>query len=68
MSNEKPNVLVIQPDQHRGTVMGCAGDSQVKTPNLDSLASEGVRFSRCRPVCIATRTAWMGTIFCWILS
>ena len=47
MSNEKPNVLVIQPDQHRGTVMGCAGDSQVKTPNLDRLASEGIRFSRC---------------------
>ena len=33
----RPNVLVIQPDQHRGTIMGCAGDAQVMTPHLDLL-------------------------------
>ena len=74
MSNGKPNVLVIQPDQHRGTVMGCAGDSQVKTPNLDRLGLGGDSVlalrviqslcvphfgGRCRPDCIAIPTAWM---------
>ena len=50
----RPNVLVIQPDQHRGTIMGCAGDTQVQTPNLDMLAGEGIRFSHTAsssPVC-----------------
>ena len=53
-SQSCPNVLVIQPDQHRGTIMGCAGDKQVQTPNLDQLASEGIRFSHAAsssPVC-----------------
>jgi len=51
---KRPNVLVIQPDQHRGTIMRCAGDEQVITPNLDRLAAEGVRFANCAsssPVC-----------------
>jgi arylsulfatase A-like enzyme len=49
-----PNVLIIQPDQHRGTIMGCAGDKKAATPHLDRLAAEGMRFSRCTsasPVC-----------------
>ena len=53
-NGSRPNVLVIQPDQHRGTIMRCAGDQRVKTPNLDRLAAEGIRFSRCTsasPVC-----------------
>ena len=51
---KKPNILIVQPDQHRAGVMGCAGDALVKTPNLDRLAAEGVRFSNCvssSPVC-----------------
>ncbi|OPZ11103.1 MAG: Arylsulfatase [candidate division BRC1 bacterium ADurb.BinA364] len=55
---KRPNVIVIQPDQHRGTVMGCAGDSQAITPNLDRLAAEGARFANCAstgPVCCPFR-------------
>ena len=51
---KRPNVLVIQPDQHRGTILGCAGDKQAITPNLDTLATEGIHFTRCvssSPVC-----------------
>jgi arylsulfatase A-like enzyme len=54
VSTKLPNVLVIQPDQHRGTIMGCAGDKQAITPNLDRLAAEGIRFTNCitsSPVC-----------------
>jgi len=54
----RPNVLVIQPDQHRGMTLGCAGDAQAITPNLDRLAAEGIRFSNAVsscPVCAPFR-------------
>jgi arylsulfatase A-like enzyme len=53
-STERPNVLVIQPDQHRGTILRCAGDEHITTPNLDRLAQEGTHFSNCissSPLC-----------------
>lgn len=49
-----PNVIIIQPDQHCGMILGCAGNKIVKTPNLDRMAAEGIRFSNCAsasPVC-----------------
>jgi arylsulfatase A-like enzyme len=56
-----PNVLILQPDQHRASTMGCSGDVQAITPNLDCLASQGIRFHRCvspSPVC----SPWRGTM------
>jgi len=41
----RPNILIIYPDQMRADVMGCAGNSRIKTPNLDRLALEGARFA-----------------------
>lgn len=32
-----PNVIWIIGDQHRGQSLGCAGDPNVRTPNLDRL-------------------------------
>ena len=42
--------------------MGCAGDPAVRTPNLDRLAAEGVRFSRtsCQgPLCMPARASFL---------
>ncbi len=53
-----PNVLIIQPDQHRADVMGCAGNTLAITPNLDMLAASGIRFSNAAsasPVCCPFR-------------
>ncbi len=53
----QPNILLLMTDQQRWDAMGCSGD-WVKTPNLDRIASEGVRFTHCvttSPVCIPTR-------------
>ena len=40
---QKPNIILIFPDQHRGDAMGCVNPA-AQTPSLDRLAAEGVRF------------------------
>jgi len=43
----KPNVLLIMTDQQRKDSVGAYGNPIIKTPNLDSLAENGVRFEGC---------------------
>ena len=43
---ERPNIVMIVADDHGLGDLGCYGNAAVKTPNLDYLASEGVRFNR----------------------
>lgn len=55
---EKLNILFIISDAHRADHMSCAGNPVIKTPNLDKLAKEGVRFSNCfctNPICMPNR-------------
>ena len=42
----KYNVVFIISDQHKLSVTGCYGDKIVKTPNIDYLAANGVKFTR----------------------
>jgi arylsulfatase len=42
----RPNVLILYADDWRHDTLGAAGNPVVKTPNLDRLAGEGVRFRR----------------------
>ncbi|MDR1492238.1 MAG: sulfatase-like hydrolase/transferase [Planctomycetaceae bacterium] len=56
----KYNLLFIMTDQHRYDVLGAAGNPVVKTPNLDALAADGVRFTSAYtpcPVCSPARTS-----------
>jgi len=43
---ETPNVLLITLDTTRADYLGCYGSPDVKTPNIDWLASKGVNFMR----------------------
>ena len=55
------NVLVIMSDEHTRSVLGAYGNSNVKTPNLDRLANEGVRFDSAytpSPICISARASF----------
>lgn len=56
---EKPNVVFVFADQWRAQATGYAGNTDVLTPNLDKLATEGVNFtnavSTC-PVCTPYRS------------
>ncbi|MDP6635350.1 MAG: sulfatase-like hydrolase/transferase [Phycisphaerae bacterium] len=54
----KINLLFIMTDQQRFDAMSCAGNTVLKTPNLDRLAGEGAYFenaySNC-PICVPAR-------------
>lgn len=55
---EKPNLLFIFSDQQSFDMLGCYGNEQIKTPNLDEFAKHGVRFTNCfsnSPVCTPFR-------------
>ncbi len=40
---QKLNVLFMMSDQHNARALGCAGNREIQTPNLDRLAGEGWR-------------------------
>jgi arylsulfatase A-like enzyme len=43
----RPNVIYIMSDDHASGEMSCAGNRILRTPNLDRIASGGVRFANC---------------------
>ena len=43
--NSKPNILFLFADDQRADALGCSGNSYIKTPNIDKLSENGVRFS-----------------------
>lgn len=55
----KPNILVIFTDDHGYADLGAQGvDRDIRTPNLDTLAREGVRFTNgyvSAPQCVPSR-------------
>lgn len=54
----RPNILLILADQHRCDCLGCYGNHDVRTPSLDALAAEGVRYDNhftVYPVCTPSR-------------
>lgn len=61
-ARKKPNVIFVFADQLRACALGCYGDKQARTPNIDRLASEGVRFTNAIstwPVCSPFRAMLM---------
>jgi len=54
----RPNVIWVFGDQHRGSALGCMGDPNLHTPNIDRLAAEGVHFPNAVmgfPLCCPAR-------------
>jgi len=55
-----PNIVFFFSDQQRWDTVGCYGQPLDVTPNLDQMASEGVRFENaftCQPVCGPARSS-----------
>lgn len=53
---ERPSILFFFADDQRHDTLGCAGHPIVRTPNIDRLAAEGVRFDH----------AFVTTSICWV--
>jgi len=49
-----PNVILIMLDSLRSDHVGCHGNSWIRTPNMDALAGEGVRFTNAHPEALPT--------------
>ncbi|HEV7347304.1 sulfatase-like hydrolase/transferase [Telluribacter sp.] len=58
---EKPNVILIMADDMGYECLGTYGSTTYRTPVLDSLASNGIRFDRCisQPLCSPSRLKLM---------
>jgi arylsulfatase A-like enzyme len=58
----RPNILLIQTDDHAQWANGCYGNSEIRTPSLDYLAATGVRMANAFtpiPVCSPARACLM---------
>ncbi|MDD4239369.1 MAG: sulfatase-like hydrolase/transferase [Desulfotomaculaceae bacterium] len=59
-NRSKTNIIFILSDDQGAWAMGCAGNSEIKTPNLDRLAATGMRFENfycTSPVCSPARAS-----------
>jgi arylsulfatase A-like enzyme len=57
-NNEKPNILWITSEDNSARHMGCYGNEQATTPNIDELSEEGVTYNNAfanAPVCAPAR-------------
>jgi len=63
----RPSILFILSDQHNAKVLGHRGHPDVRTPHLDRLAAEGVRFDNAitqNPICTPSRMSWLSGQYC----
>src|SRR4051794_30299654 len=64
----KPNIVFILSDDIGYGDLGCYGAQHVKTPNLDQLARDGMRFTDAHApasVCTPTRYAFLTGKYAW---
>jgi choline-sulfatase/uncharacterized sulfatase len=65
-SQGRPNILFLFSDQHNARCLSSAGHPDVKTPNLDGLASRGVRFTNAyanNPICTPSRISFLASLY-----
>ena len=58
----KPNIVFLLSDDHSYPFVGCYGDTNVRTPNLDRFAAGGMKFHRFftgSPQCVPSRATFM---------
>ncbi|MBI5801682.1 MAG: sulfatase-like hydrolase/transferase [Verrucomicrobia bacterium] len=58
----QPNLVFILTDNQGAWTLGCYGNTDIRTPHIDRLAAEGIRFTRAlssNPVCSPTRATFL---------
>jgi arylsulfatase A-like enzyme len=61
----RPNIVWLSSEDH-GPHLGCYGDRNASTPNVDAVAAKGMRYSRawsCAPVCAPARTTLISGLY-----
>jgi arylsulfatase A-like enzyme len=62
----QPNILIVMPDELRADALGYAGHPVYRTPHVDRLAREGVRFSHMyctAPLCMPARASMISGLY-----
>ncbi|MDF2959538.1 MAG: hypothetical protein K0S39_1273 [Paenibacillus sp.] len=58
----RPNILIVMSDEHAAHMAGCYGHPEVKTPQMDRLAAQGIRFDNAycnSPMCVPSRMSFL---------
>ncbi|VGO18083.1 sulfatase family protein [Pontiella sulfatireligans] len=66
MAAERPNIVFLFSDDQTIGAMGCYGNKEIITPNLDQLARDGVRFLNhynTTSICMASRACVMTGLY-----
>jgi arylsulfatase A-like enzyme len=62
VAERAPNLVFILTDNQGAWTLGCYGNPEIRTPNIDRLAGEGIQFTRAlssNPVCSPTRATFL---------
>src|SRR5688572_5377153 len=65
LAADRPNILWLTSEDH-GPEMGCYGDVNARTPNVDALAAKGMIFKRAwsvHPVCAPARSVIVSGLY-----
>lgn len=72
VADEKPNILFIFTDDHAYNTVGSYGNKQIKTPVMDKMAADGVKFTHAynsgawrQGMCLPSRTMMMTGVQLW---
>jgi arylsulfatase A-like enzyme len=66
MTEQLPNILIIHADEHRADCLSVFGNKEIKTPNLEELAKDGIGYSNCFatfPVCTPSRYSFLTGLY-----
>ena len=69
--NSRPNILLLMSDNHSWNHLGCYGDEAVRSPEIDRLAQQGIRFTNAfcsAPSCTPARAAMLTGQDIWRLE
>ena len=62
LAQDKPNILWLTCEDNNTSWLGCYGNPNATTPNIDKLAKEGFQYMHCyanAPVCAPSRSTWI---------
>ena len=63
---KRPNLLFVFADQHAYDMLGCNGNTQVKTPNLDAFSKQSLNLDSCfsvSPLCTPMRGSLLSGLY-----